>query len=162
TIVIVSSDLHKRGLKQSYEYIENLNAGNYGGMAVYSQTKLFNLLFANYLLKSYLPKHYDKYRIKVATLHPGFIPTTELSRQIQNRFLRIVMQRILPILPITTTVEDGARRIYKAATDPESNGRYIGNGNIYVEEHVTARDQTLAKQLWDRSCELLDRQDWIS
>jgi len=56
TIVIVSSDLHKRGVKQTYEYFENLNTRNYHGMDVYAQTKLFNLLFANYLLNIYLPK----------------------------------------------------------------------------------------------------------
>jgi len=98
----------------------------------------------------------------VATVHPGFIPTTELSRNLQNPVAVFFMKHVLPLTPITLSVEDGARRLYKSATDVESNGRYIGNGSSYQQESATARDQPLAKELWNKSCELLGRQDWIS
>eukprot|EP00834_Sanchytrium_tribonematis_P004106 NODE_185_length_13590_cov_0.472908.p7 type:complete len:280 gc:universal NODE_185_length_13590_cov_0.472908:9122-9961(+) len=148
SIIIVSSDLHTKGV-DDLNFFDNLNEKSFDGFKAYSQTKLYNLLLAQYLATEFLPKKYSSLEIKVATVHPGFIPTTELKRN-NNFFVNFIMNYIFPYLPFTTTVEDGANRIYKAFEDSNSNGKYIGNKG-YEEPSELARDLELAKALWKKS-----------
>ena len=152
SIVVVSSDLHKKGVLD-LEYFDKLNATNFNGMNSYSQSKLYNLLFALYLVNKYLPQHYADKHFKVTSVHPGFIPTTELKRQ-TNFFISTLMDYVLPLMPFTTTVEDAANRILTAVEDSESNGKYVGNKG-YEETTELAKNEEYATELWKKSVSLL-------
>ena len=152
SIVILSSELHKKGV-DDINYFDNLNASNFSGWNAYSQTKLYNLLFAYYLVKKYIPERYSAKQYKVASVHPGFIPTTEIARS-ENIFFRFLLKYILPWMPMTTTVEDAAGRIFKAATDADSNGKYIGNKG-YEEPVSLASDESFSIGLWNKSSVIL-------
>ena len=152
SIIIVSSDLHKKGV-DDLNFYDNLNEKNYSGNSAYCQSKLYNLLLSLYLINNYVPEKYPEKNFKITTVHPGFIPTTELSRNL-NFFLSFIKNFVLPLFPFTTTVEDAANRIYMAAIDEDSNGKYVGNKG-YEDTSELAKDQEFATALWKKSVEIL-------
>eukprot|EP00835_Amoeboradix_gromovi_P001843 NODE_93_length_21581_cov_0.291919.p6 type:complete len:277 gc:universal NODE_93_length_21581_cov_0.291919:21133-20303(-) len=151
SVVVVSSDLHKKG-KKDLSYFDNLNLSNFDGMSAYSQSKLYNLLFSYYLVNHFIPTKYPNKSFKVSAVHPGFIPTTNLKRN-NNVFIKILLNYILVWFSFTTTVDDGANRIYTAAVDPDSNGKYVGNRG-YEEPSELAKNDEFATELWNKSVAL--------
>ena len=79
SIVVVSSLMHMGGSKDA-DYFDKITEKNFSGYRAYSQSKLFNLLFARYLVTKYLPETYNGLSIKVTSVHPGYVPDTDISR----------------------------------------------------------------------------------
>ena len=150
SIVVVSSSLHTKG-KDDLLFFDNLTTNNFDGLQVYSQTKLYNILFAKYLQETYL-LNYKELDIKVNSVHPGFIPTTNLQRE-SNIFIKFLMNYILPLFPFTTTVEDAANRIYKCGTENNKNCYYGAIGPESPSE--LAQDEAFCNALWRKSMDIL-------
>ena len=150
-IIVLSSKLHLKAIKD-VNYFDNLAEANFKGLPEYNQTKLFNLLFTRYLVTKYLPLKFPDLHYKVATVHPGYIPT-EITRDM-TKTTKFFYKYVLRWVGVSTTVEDAAGRILKCVTDPGSNGKYIGNKG-YEEPSSFAKDDADALALWNKSMDIL-------
>ena len=149
SIVIVSSALHKKGVKD-LDFFDKISAESYDGWATYNQSKLYNLLFALTLTKVYLPEKFPDMHYSISSVHPGYIPSTNIMKRPTGS-----QTASSTAGSSSTTPEDGASRIFKAATDPESNGKYIGNIG-FEDTSDLAKDDDFAKQLWLKSARTLN------
>ena len=151
-VVVQSSIAHKSG---NIDF-DNLDASKYYARSpFYSQSKLANLLFA-----LELDRRLRAAASPVASIacHPG-VAATELTRHIGFAALFTPVMKI-----VLNTPEQGAIPALQAATDPEAQGGdYYGprglleaRGNTSGRAYATrrARDEALAKKLWERSEEL--------
>ena len=151
-VVVQSSIAHKSG---NIDF-DNLDASKYYARSpFYSQSKLANLLFA-----LELDRRLRAAGSPVASIacHPG-VAATELTRHIGFAALFTPVMKI-----VLNTPEQGAIPALQAATDPEAQGGdYYGprglleaRGNTSGRAYATrrARDEALAKKLWERSEEL--------
>lgn len=149
-IVIVASDAHQftSGLKW-----DDLNAskGRYGvakGMAVYSRSKLANMLHSRELSRRLADAD-----ITVNCLHPGAV-RTRIGRDGEATRISGIVWPVVGRFFITP--EKGARTSVWAATAPELNGV---TGEFFVKQKVkkprkTALDDAAAARLWALSEEL--------
>ncbi|WP_271077428.1 oxidoreductase [Aurantiacibacter sp. MUD61] len=151
-VVTQSSIAHKSG---DIDF-DNLDASNgYAKSPFYSQSKLANLLFA-----LELDRRLRAANSPVASIacHPG-VAASELTRHLKGgAFFQPIMKVVL------NTSEQGALPALQAATDPNAEGGdYLGprglmeargntSGRAYKSER--ARDEALAKRLWEKSEEL--------
>ena len=150
-IVTVSSDLHKRG----FIHFDDLDgAKNYGRVAFYAQSKFANVLFALELDRRMRAAGIP---IRSVLAHPGYAATNlQLSGPtgVLNLFMRIGNRFI------AQSAEMGALNELYAATAPGiEGGQFIGpDGKNEMKGHPTivqpiasARDQDVARRLWQRS-----------
>ncbi|WP_129114785.1 hypothetical protein [Halegenticoccus tardaugens] len=88
---------------------------------------------------------------------PGFVPSTALSRgaSLRSRLTLRLFAR-LP-LPFTKSVEEGARTVIRAATDPELEdvtGAYFSDGEP-TRSAPESYDERIRRRLWDVSAGLV-------
>ena len=124
--------------------------GDYEGFDAYARTKLMNVLFT-YELAARLRGT----GVTATAFHPGFIPSSSLYRD--SAFYVRAAMRLLSILPVGQTVEDGADALAYLACSEEVagvTGRYF-EGTTRADPAADAHDERLRRALWDESAELV-------
>lgn len=149
-VVNVASEAH-RNVVSVPEGFQN-REGYYQAFNVYSQTKLYNVLFTRELAR-----RLDPAVVTANCLHPGVIGSG-FGRQ-GPWYVRWFMKLAKPFL---TSPEDGAETPLYLATSPEVEQ---ATGGYYVDETEAkpsgkARDDELAARLWRTSEELTGAEEW--
>ena len=151
-VVVQSSIAHKNGQIDLY----NLDASrDYRPWVFYQQSKLANLMFALELDRRLRAAGSN---VSCIACHPG-VAASELMRHMQGgKLLQPVLRTVL------NSAEQGALPALQAATDPAAQGGdYYGprglaeaRGKISGRAWIApqARDEAVAKRLWDKSEEL--------
>ena len=97
-----------------------------GGMALYKNAKLANVVFAAELHARLGPGG-----VLVNAVSPGFVPNTGLSRH-QGVRGRLFMRWVMPLLPLPfiATIDDGADALLHVCLSPDiqSGGKYFAKG----------------------------------
>jgi NAD(P)-dependent dehydrogenase (short-subunit alcohol dehydrogenase family) len=138
-IVNTSSGAHRRNIFDLED--AEWRRKPYNGVATYSQSKLFNILFSLHLAKILEGK-----AVTVNTVHPGYV-RSELFKKMGPRDWKDV-----------PGPEQGARSALYAALSPELEG--ISGKYLYGEQEdpnlsTLAKDQELAEMLWNKSIEYI-------
>lgn len=138
-IVVLSSDLHKRGDGARLVAALEKKPTAYSPFGAYGDSKLANVLFASALAKR-LPAG-----VEVFSVHPGVI-NTNLSRSmgVAGVLFRAVGGLFMKSVP------QGAATSVFAATAPELAGRsgaYLADCAV-VDASRAGRDAALAEQVW--------------
>ncbi|MBH5323045.1 oxidoreductase [Aurantiacibacter sediminis] len=151
-VVVQSSIAHKKGQIDIY----NLDAyRGYEPWRFYQQSKLANLMFALELDRRLRAANS---RVAAIACHPG-VAASDLARHMKyGSAMQPVMKTVL------NTSEQGALPALQAATDPAAeSGDYYGprglmeaRGNSSGRAFIAyqAREEQVAKRLWDKSEEL--------
>ena len=139
-IVSVASNAH-RGAKLDFDDLQSRKG--YAGFAVYSKSKLANILFNRELARR-CPEG-----VTANALHPGFVATRFGDNS--GGLMRTVLKVAKPIGAISP--EEGARTIIYLASSPEVAGV---TGEYFYESKVTtptaeARNDADARRLWEIS-----------
>jgi NAD(P)-dependent dehydrogenase (short-subunit alcohol dehydrogenase family) len=139
-IVSTSSIAHER---ESLDFNDLQSANGYGGLKVYSRSKLANILFTRELAR-----RLNGTEVTANCLHPGVVKT---------RFGAAsggLFGLVIPFLrPFFISPEQGAETIVYLASSPEvadTTGGYFVKRKL-VEPSAAARDDTAAKRLWIES-----------
>jgi len=145
-IVVTASDAH-RGAVLDFSDLQSERA--YNGFAVYSRTKLMNILFTRALARRL------SRGITANALHPGFVATRfgDQSGGLMQGVLRLAK----PIGAIPP--EEGARTIIHLAAAPEVEGvtgEYFYQGRLHTPT-VHARNDADGERLWAASEEIAAR-----
>ncbi len=141
-IVVVSSDLHKRGKGERLLATLEGKPVPYSAYGAYGDSKLANVLFAKALAKR-LPAG-----VEVFSLHPGVIPTP-LSRSMGA--LGAVFRTVGKLF--MKTVEQGAATSIFAATAPQlagQSGAYLSDCRV-AQPTKEALDPSLIDKVWAQS-----------
>ncbi|WP_227134899.1 SDR family NAD(P)-dependent oxidoreductase [Halorubellus salinus] len=152
-VVTVASAVHERATASDLTTEAVTTVDEYDGFQAYARSKLANVLFSRELAA----RNPDKL---VNSLHPGFVPGSELWRDAS--FPVSVLMPALGVLPafvlerIADTVETAAATsVYLAAADDyDVTGEYFSNASPKTPS-ATARDDDLARELWDRTESLI-------
>jgi NAD(P)-dependent dehydrogenase (short-subunit alcohol dehydrogenase family) len=131
-IVNTSSRAHRRNI-YNFDDIEWVRQP-YDGVATYSQSKLFNLLFS-----LNLEKLLENKKTTVNTVHPGYVRTELFSKMGERSWYAI------------PDAAQGARSTLHAALSPELED--ISGKYIYLEGEDPgfsnlAKDEVMAEKLW--------------
>lgn len=152
-IVIVASDAHRFTKGLDFDDLQSAS-GRFGamrGMAVYSKSKLANMLHTRELAR-----RLDPSKVTVNCLHPGAV-RTRLGRDGEGSRLS---EMVWPVASrFFLTPEKGAATSVWAATSAELEGvtgEYLSKSKI-AEAKKTARDDVAATRLWAVSEELVNR-----
>lgn len=158
-IVVVSSHMHAIGRID----FDNLNAEQgYNPVSAYSQSKLANLLFVMELQRLLREAGAS---IRVVAAHPGYC-NTELQERTRDRGSKIMGNAmVLSARLLAQSPQMGALPTVRAAVDPSLvGGEYIGPRSVLgTRGYPTptwrapqAKDEQVARELWERSEELTD------
>jgi retinol dehydrogenase 12 len=131
-IVNTSSGAHRRNIFDLNDIEWRLKA--YDGIATYSQSKLFNILFSLELTKILAGKG-----VTVNTIHPGYVKT--------NLFNKIGMRNWDGV----ADAKEGARSALYAALSPDLtgvSGKYIYHEREDPNISMVAKNEQLAAELW--------------
>ncbi|CAG8509138.1 25461_t:CDS:2 [Gigaspora rosea] len=136
-IVNVSSILHSLATGIEFEKLDDPNAHDLRQR--YQQSKLANILFTDEFNRRYL----EGGQVYANSLHPGLVDTPLLRRSVSET---LISSSISP--------EDGAITTLYCATSPEIEeknyrGRYFVPFGIEGEKSSYAKDDDLAKRLWE-------------
>lgn len=151
-VVTVASRVHRRA---SLDLDGVRSVEGYDGFDAYARSKLANVLFTRELARR-------EPAIDANCLHPGFVPGSGLWRN-ASLPIRGVM-RILDALPAGLTRQFAATSksaaetpIYLAASDAVAgtSGQYFAACEPRAPSE-TARDDELARRLWDASLDMID------
>jgi NAD(P)-dependent dehydrogenase (short-subunit alcohol dehydrogenase family) len=144
-IVVVASEAHKFR-KLNIDDLEGDTRGyGIGGLPRYGETKLMNILFTRELAR-----RIEGTGVTVNAVHPGTVSTNlgsppAILAGLIGRFMK--------------TPEQGAFTSLVVATDPAldgvSGGYFINGKRADDKLNAQARDDALAKELWDRSAALV-------
>jgi NAD(P)-dependent dehydrogenase (short-subunit alcohol dehydrogenase family) len=139
-IVTVASNAH-RGAKLKFDDLQSRKG--YMGFAVYSRSKLCNILFNRELARR-VPAG-----VTANALHPGFVATRFGDNS--GGLMRAVLKVAKPLGAISP--EQGAQTIIHLASSPEVAGV---TGEYFYKSRITtptaeARNDADAKRLWDIS-----------
>jgi len=152
-IVNLSSLAHTYPASGGIAFEKINDEGSYGAWTAYGQSKLANILFT-----TELQRRLEGKKIYVNAAHPGAV-ATELSRHLNNGFL---LGLILPVLTrlFAVTPETGALTQMYLATHPdieekEIKGRYFVPTAVEGNPSQYAKDEDLAKKLWEFTENLL-------
>ncbi|XP_017479348.1 PREDICTED: retinol dehydrogenase 12-like [Rhagoletis zephyria] len=149
-IVVLSSLAHAMG---SFKKNDFLSEHSYKPSKVYTHSKIANILFAHELAK-----RLQGTKVTVNSLHPGVVES-ELMRYnsiINNQFLGPIANVLK--WPFFKTTANGAQTTIFAALDPDLelvSGVYFSDCQPKKTTSV-ARDDDLAKWLWDESDRLIN------
>lgn len=140
-IINTSSGAHRRNIID-FDDIE-WRMKPYDGIATYSQSKLFNLLFSLQLKKLLANK-----TTTVNTVHPGYVRTSLFSKMGERSWDGI------------PDAAHGARSTLYAALSPEMDG--VSGKYIYLEREdpgisSLAKDEKLAEKLWSVSMRYISK-----
>jgi NAD(P)-dependent dehydrogenase (short-subunit alcohol dehydrogenase family) len=139
-IVSTSSIAHER---ESLDFNDLQSADGYGGLKVYSRSKLANILFTRELARRLAGTG-----VTANCLHPGVVKTRFGESSGGFLGLLIPFLRLFFISP-----EQGAETIVYLASSPEAadtNGGYFVKRKL-TEPSAAARDDAAAKRLWIES-----------
>jgi retinol dehydrogenase-12 len=144
-IVVVASEAYK-ARKLNIDDLEGDSRGyGIGGLPRYGETKLMNILFTRELAR-----RLQGTGVTVNAVHPGTVSTHLGS---PPALLAGIMR------PFMKTPEQGAFTSLVVATAPAldgvSGGYFIDGKRADDKLKAQARDDTLAKELWDRSAALV-------
>lgn len=154
-VVSLSSIAHRRG---RIDFDDLQSEDGYSASDAYAQSKLACLLFA-YELQRRLEAVGDDTTISTAA-HPG-VATTELARHLPSLLYTVARYTIAPFL--THSAEAGARPTMLAAIGEAGGGDYFGPTGFkemkgapgHASSTRQARDEDLARRLWEVSEELV-------
>ncbi|KAE9452053.1 hypothetical protein C3L33_16045, partial [Rhododendron williamsianum] len=126
-------------------------------MYVYGQSKLANILHANELAKHFKEEGVE---ITANSLHPGVIATKILRhRWFVNGVLNKLAKYFFKSIPQVSSVDSyGAATTCYVALHPQVkgvSGEYFSDSNL-AKPIALAKDEELAKKLWDFSLSLTD------
>ncbi|KAG8374312.1 hypothetical protein BUALT_Bualt11G0118600 [Buddleja alternifolia] len=149
-IVNLSSVAHLHTYDEGIVF-ENINEKiSYDEKKAYGQSKLANLLHANELSRHLQAEGVN---ITVNSVHPGLIMTNLFKYSgVQMRILKLVTCILWKNVP------QGAATTCYVALHPSLkgvSGKYFVDCNGY-ESSKFARDEALAKRLWDFSCKMIN------
>ncbi len=122
---------------------------HYSGFAVYSRTKLANILFTRELARRLAGTD-----VTANVLHPGFVAT----RFARDGDMGVFGNLVMPLMrPFALSPAQGARTSIYVATAPELEGI---TGGYWVKcapatPSAAAQDDDAARRLWDVSEELV-------
>jgi NAD(P)-dependent dehydrogenase (short-subunit alcohol dehydrogenase family) len=154
-IVSLSSIAHKSG-KINFDDLQSEE--KYSASVAYSQSKLACLMFA-FELQRRLDKTGHNQTISTAA-HPG-IATTELSRHMPKLVYIVLKYTLAPF--ITHKPKEGAKPTVLAAIGEAKGGDYFGPTGFKefkgdpgkAKSTELSNDEAIAKQLWEKSEELV-------
>lgn len=146
-IVNVASEAHRQGVID----FDNLQfeKGGYGTLKAYANSKLANILFTRELSRRLAGKN-----VTVNCLHPGVVDTG-----IWDKSPWYYKPLILPAKLFFISAEKGGRTItHLAASDEVAkiSGEYFTRNRVTKSSRL-ARDESLARRLWDESDQLVKR-----
>jgi retinol dehydrogenase 14 len=145
-VVTVASVGHRRG---SLDFADlGFERGGYSIMRAYARSKLANVLFA-----AELARRLAGTGVTSNSLHPGSVATNIWSGA------PLWAKPIIQVLfrPFFISAEKGGDTIVQLAASPELEGvtgRYFEKG-VPVDPAPLARDEALARRLWDQSAALV-------
>jgi len=142
-IVNVASEAHRSGKLQRAPIADILRGRQtkYSGLQAYGDSKLANVLFTREVVRRWGPDGTVAHSV-----HPGV-----LSSRIWQNTSGILRALTFLIRPFMNDPEVGGRATAACATDEglaDENGAYLKKFEV-VEEAPVARDDELARQLWD-------------
>jgi NAD(P)-dependent dehydrogenase (short-subunit alcohol dehydrogenase family) len=140
-IVTVASNAH-RGAKLDFDDLQSRKG--YSGFAVYSRSKLCNILFNRELARRIAGSG-----VTANALHPGFVATRFGDNS--GGLLRTVFKVAKPLGAISP--EEGARTIIYLAASPDvakTSGEYFYESKVTTPT-AEAQSDADAKRLWDIS-----------
>jgi retinol dehydrogenase-14 len=144
-VVTVASIGHRRG---TLDFDDLGFERGYGIMKAYARSKLANVLFA-----AELSRRLAGQGVTSNSVHPGSVATNIWSgAPLWAKPVIYVLFR-----PSFVTPQEGAATLVKLATDPALDGvtgKYYEDGRA-VEPAPLARDEVLAKRLWEVSAALV-------
>ena len=146
-LVMVSSESHRSPRTLDFSRFP-FPREKYRNISAYGQAKLCNALFA-----AEVQRRYSDLGITAASLHPGSMIPTELSRG--SQLMRIAFALLTPF---TKSVAQGAATSIYCATAPEveeNAGGYFRDC-APKEPSREAQDPGVARRLWDATRELTD------
>jgi NAD(P)-dependent dehydrogenase (short-subunit alcohol dehydrogenase family) len=149
-VLTVASAGHRRG---SLDFDDLGYEKGYGVMRAYTRSKLANVLFANELAR-----RLGGSGVTSNSLHPGVVATNIWSGA--PWWARPVIAILFR--PFFISAEKGGRRIVQLAADPSLDGvsgRYFEDGEE-TDAAPLARDEALAKRLWDASACMVGLANW--
>ncbi|KAL5744649.1 hypothetical protein ACOSQ2_027765 [Xanthoceras sorbifolium] len=150
-IVIVASDGHKFAYREGIRFDKINDKTGYTGFGAYGQSKLANILHANELAKRLKEEGAN---ITVNSLHPGAIATNIMRH---NRFLTALNKVLGKVIgSLVKSVGQGASTTCYLALNPQVQGvtgEYFEDNNK-SKTNEQARDEEMAKKLWDLSMNL--------
>jgi NAD(P)-dependent dehydrogenase (short-subunit alcohol dehydrogenase family) len=143
-IVSVASNAH-RGATLDFANLQNKHG--YSGFAVYSKSKLCNILFTRELARRIKDSG-----VTANCLHPGFVATRFGDQS--GGLMRAAIAIAKPIGAISP--EDGAKTMIYLATSPDvagTSGEYFNKCRIEAPTRAAQNDAD-ARKLWDVSAAL--------
>lgn len=146
-LVMVSSESHRWPRTLDFSRFP-FPRQKYRSLLAYGQAKLCNALFA-----AEVQRRYSDLGITAASLHPGSMIPTEISRG--SRLTRIMFALVTPF---TKSVAQGAATSVYCATAPEveeNAGGYFADC-APKKPSREAQDPAVARRLWDVTRELID------
>jgi NAD(P)-dependent dehydrogenase (short-subunit alcohol dehydrogenase family) len=124
---------------QNIDFSEN---NSYNRTVAYAESKLANILHA-----VELQRRYGGRDIKVYALHPGSIPSTELSRE-KTPILTVLLATAA--ICSKTIAEGAMTTLYCALSDEAQPGKYHSNCRV-AQPSPVAYNSKKAQELWDLS-----------
>ncbi|KAJ8771485.1 hypothetical protein K2173_026662 [Erythroxylum novogranatense] len=149
-IVNVSSNAHHFSYPGGIRFDKLNDPSGFTTFTSYAQSKLANVLHANELARRFKE---DGVNITANSLHPGMI-VTNLYRQ--SNIVSVLTNKIGKFL--LRNVQQGAATTCYVALHPQvkgTSGAYFINSNL-AKASSKARDEDLAKKLWDFSMNLIN------
>ena len=145
-VVTVASIGHRRGTLDVSDL--GFERGGYAIMRAYTRSKLANVLFANELARRLAGTG-----VTSNSLHPGSVATNIWSgAPLWAKPLIAILYR-----PFFISAKEGGETIVQLAASPDLEGvtgKYFEK-KVAVEPAPLARDETLAKRLWEVSAEMV-------
>jgi len=150
-IVNVSSEGHRFSYREGIRFDRINDESSFSAISAYGQSKLANILHANELAKRFKEEGVE---ITANSLHPGAIPTTKLLRHhsILDGLANMVAKYVMKNCP------QGAATTCYVALNPQVkgvSGEYFSDSNL-AKPSALAKDDKLAKQLWEFSLTMTD------
>jgi len=147
-IILTSSEMYSMTYKGGILFDKLNDKKSYSTIGAYGQSKLATILHANELARRFKQEGVN---ITANALHPGVIPTN-LARH--STVMAVIFNVILKA--ILKTIPQGAATSCYLALNPKVagiSGQYFADSNI-AKTNKMAKDQELAKKLWDFSLSL--------
>ncbi|XP_050378721.1 short-chain dehydrogenase TIC 32, chloroplastic-like isoform X1 [Argentina anserina] len=157
-IVNVASLGHKFGYREGIRFDDINNESRHNKYRAYNQSKLANILHANELARRLKIKQEEGVEITANSLHPGEI-CTNLVRSIHSCFQYDLLGSLVYNRILLKWIMQGAATTCFVSLHPQVKGvtgEYFSGCNI-IEPSSQAKDEDMAKKLWEFSLSLTDR-----
>jgi NAD(P)-dependent dehydrogenase (short-subunit alcohol dehydrogenase family) len=143
-VINVSSAMHRKGTIDFGNLRGERGARAYNGTGAYAQSKLANILFTKELDR----RHGNE--LTTNCLHPGVVGTS-----LANKKANILTKTVWSLYkPFARRPERGADTSVYLASSPEVrtvSGRYFNPSQCLLRPSPSARNEALARRLWDYS-----------